>query len=93
MSIPRDRGLFGGDRMLISERYWSVSMIVCRSQNNVELFIGIMFGGLDRSETRLRFHFEVKFRSLSSLDLFSFGFSHCVLMFSGGEWPELISQR
>ena len=56
-------------------------------------FVGIVFGGLDRLETRLEFHFEVKFRSLSSLDLFSFDFPHCVLMFSGGEWSELISQR
>ena len=33
-----------------------------------------VFGELDRSETHIGFHYEVKFRSLSSLDLFLFDF-------------------
>ena len=63
-------GLFGRDRVSISERRWSIHEIVHRSQNNVGLFVGIGFGGVDHSETHIGFHCEVKFQSLSSLDLF-----------------------
>ena len=58
--------------------------IICRSQSDVGLFvgscvdlrttlvlfIGISLGGVDRLETRLEFHFEIKVRSFSNLDLF-----------------------
>jgi len=45
---------------------------LCRSQNNVGLFIGIILDGAGHSETRLEFHFEVKFLFFIYLDLFSF---------------------
>ena len=65
--------------MSISELCWSVCEIMCLSQNSVGLFVRIGFGRVDRSETQAGFHFEVKFQSLSSLDLLSFDFPHCVL--------------
>jgi len=55
------------------------------------LIIGINLGGVDRSKTRLGFHFEVKVRSLSSLDLvFSLIFRILVGVF-WRKWPGLIS--
>jgi len=57
------------------------------------LFIGIGFGGVDCSETHLGFYFEVIFQSLSSLDLFPFGFSHCVWRILKEIWPRLINPR
>jgi len=51
--------------MSISKRCWPIHGIVCRSQNNIELFIVIILGGVDHSETLLEFQFKVKFQSLS----------------------------
>ena len=65
MCQSQDRGLFGINRVSMLERRWTVRGIVCRSQNNIGLFVGNRFSGVGRSETRLGFHFEVKFQSLS----------------------------
>ena len=46
------------------------------------LFVGISLGGVDRSETRLEFHFEVKFQSL--FICISFGF-FALYAFSRGD--------
>jgi len=79
------RGLFVGDCVLISKRHWSVRGIVCRSQNIVELFVGIGLGGVDHLETHLGFHFEVNVRSLFSLDLLFRWFSALYLVLYGGD--------
>ena len=53
------------------------------------MFVGIGFVEVDRSETHLGFHFEVKFRPLSRLvGLFSFDFSHFYLR-SGADMTEV----
>jgi len=66
---------------------------LCRSQNNVGLFIGIILDGADHSETRLEFHFEVKFRFLSIWIYFRLVVSHYYWQFLGKLWPRLISPR
>jgi len=49
-------GLFGEDRVSISERHWSVCEFMCWSQNSIGLFGGIGFGGVDHLETLLGFY-------------------------------------
>ena len=72
---------------------------MCRSRSGVGLFVlscvdlitlfvlcvRIDLGGVDHSETRLGFHFEVKVRSFSSLDLLFCWFSALKLVFFGGD--------
>ena len=86
-------GLFGKDHVSISERCWDFSWDpVSISKQHFGLPMGLDL--LEMSlKTNVGFHSEVNILSLSSLNLFSFSFSHCAWRLLDKIWPRLISPR